>query len=49
MADALKAEGNKLFQEKRFEESMCVALASAYLLVHVSNYAQREIYRSHQH
>jgi len=49
MADALKAEGNKLFQEKRFAESMCVALASAYLLVDVSDYAQRKVYRSHQH
>jgi hypothetical protein len=26
MADALKAEGNKLFQEKRFQESMYVLL-----------------------
>jgi hypothetical protein len=24
MADALKAEGNKLFAAKKFEESMCV-------------------------
>jgi len=27
MADALKAEGNKLFQEKKFQESMYVLLS----------------------
>jgi len=32
MADALKAEGNKLFQEKKFEESMYVLLSLAPLL-----------------
>jgi len=31
MADALKAEGNKLFQEKKFQESMYVPLSLALL------------------
>jgi hypothetical protein len=40
MADALKAEGNKLFQEKKFEESMYVLLSLA-LPLRRSDHAQR--------
>ena len=47
MADALKAAGNKLFVEKKFDEAMCVSTLYQILLI-LGSLKQKQILRSNR-